>query len=200
MSYSFISYFRNKIDNFSIYNPLSLFSGEWRRSRKAILLDSANHKLNLHKLLKNHYTIVSLFSGKWCPVCRLELKAYDELLSKYEKSDLQMIAIYTDFPDEVMDEVKFSSGHVQVLKDRKHVFLQQVLSENGFIQLNSSHREQLSTFLKESEENDSNHAIYIIDNNSVIQKAWFDIDSISKMEPRIVLKELLEIKNRSLKH
>lgn len=59
-------------------------------------LDLSGKKVALKEYWSKGPVVLLFYRGQWCPYCRLELKAYQELVSEFKNKKVQLIAVSPD--------------------------------------------------------------------------------------------------------
>jgi peroxiredoxin len=84
----------------------------------AIVLENANGAtVGVDALLKKGPVIVAFYRGGWCPFCKLELKAYQEILPEIVAAGASLVAISPERPDDTVSTAEKNALTFEVLSD-----------------------------------------------------------------------------------
>jgi peroxiredoxin len=71
-------------------------------------------------LLQRGPLIISFYRGIWCPVCNLELRAYQHILGEIRASGSDLIAVSPQTPDSSMSTAEKNTLQFEVLSDHQN--------------------------------------------------------------------------------
>ena len=80
------------------------------------LPDANGKEISSDKLLQGS-VILSFYRGGWCPYCNLELRALQNLLPEFEKSNATLVAISPENPDRSLSTQEKNELKFPVLSD-----------------------------------------------------------------------------------
>ncbi len=96
-------------------SPLKLIKGD--QASLFSLPNAAGKNTNLVDLLKNGKVVLTFYRGIWCPYCNLQLKMYQQILSKINNSGAQLVAISPMSPDNSLKMKDTNELEYEVLSD-----------------------------------------------------------------------------------
>lgn len=142
-------------------------------------------------IYKKQVTIVKFYRGHWCPYCMVELKEYESLYSEFTKANAQIIAFV---PDKIKFIKKTKRDHQITFPIYRDVN-QRVAKKFGMaFKLDSKIKEIYKKFnidLKKSQGNSNDElampGTFVIDQDGIIQYAFYDADYTKRAEPSKVL-------------
>lgn len=189
-----MNYMQSLIDQLKNSGPNTQPLGVGDTFPNGVFLNSDNKEIILSDYLMHDRAIISFYRGAWCPYCNLELRAYDAILKEDENSDVTMIAISPEQPDETLDKVDLVHLSFSVLSDVDNAFAKRV----GLVFKTTKLLRILYRFdginLKHSQGNNYGElpipATYVINSNSIITHAWIDADYTKRAEPSDVIEAL----------
>jgi len=163
-----------------------------------ILENSRGEQVAMQNLLRQGVLVVNFYRGAWCPYCNLELKAWDNALTKLNTLGANMVSITPNTKEKsaaMLQENHFGFDILwdcdnQVAKDYGLVFtLPEILRAiyQGFgIDLPSfdgNNRYELPM-----------PATYVIDTDGTIIHTFVDADYTKRIDPQVILTFLKEKK------
>lgn len=163
----------------------------------AIVLNNVRgESVNLATLLNNGPVIVSFYRGGWCPICNLELKAYQEILPELLSMGASLVAISPEKPTYGLSTVETNALTFEVLCDTG----QTVGRAFGLVyDFSNDLKSAYQSFdLDIAARNDTPgewslpvSATYVIARSGVIIYAHTDVDYRDRAEPRDVLQAII---------
>ncbi|MBA2401563.1 MAG: AhpC/TSA family protein [Bradyrhizobium sp.] len=82
-----------------------------------VLPDAQGKAFDVATLLANGPVIVTFYRGGWCPYCNLELKAYQDVLSRIVAAGANLVAISPEKPDDTLSTTEKNALTFPVLSD-----------------------------------------------------------------------------------
>ena len=153
----------------------------------AILLDHWKNDISLKEYLNNRPCIISFYRGTWCPYCNLELKVYNELLSKEPK--VTMVAISPEMPKSGLD---IEHLNFAVFSDIDNTFAKKLNLTFKLSETLEAVYKGIGIDLEKSQGNQESllplPATYIVDASGMIVYAYLEADYTKRAEPQEVIK------------
>jgi peroxiredoxin len=110
-----------------------------------ILPDTQNHLVSLKRELKKGPVILSFYRGGWCPVCNLQLRAYQERIDEIKSFGAQLIAVSPEMPTKAQLTLVRNKLNFEVLHDHNNNLAKQY----GIIwKVPNAKREDFSSWLE----------------------------------------------------
>jgi peroxiredoxin len=87
------------------------------RAPEIRLRDQHGEIFDVASLLAEGSVVVTFYRGGWCPFCNLELKAYQDVLSRIIAAGASMVAISPEKPDDTVNTAEKNALSFPVLSD-----------------------------------------------------------------------------------
>jgi len=143
--------------------------------------------LSLSQLRANGSVLVTFYRGGWCPYCNLELRAYQVALDRINAAGAMLVAITPELADESLSTIDKNELGFQVLTDENANYARQL----GLV--HTLHEELRSIYdgfgIDIQKHNGEGQfdlplaATYIVGTDSIVIKAFVDVDYTKRMEP-----------------
>lgn len=83
----------------------------------ATLTSAAGQPVRILELLTKGPMIINFYRGGWCPLCNLELRAYQNILDEIEAAGGQLVAVSPQKPDDSLSTAEKNELKFPVLTD-----------------------------------------------------------------------------------
>lgn len=161
------------------------------------LPDATGKPVKLSTLLQQGPVVINFYRGEWCPYCNLELRAFQNLLPKFNQAGVSLVAISPELPDHSLSVTERHSLEFAVLSDVGN----KVSREYGLVfTLDASLKPIYQNFgidISSSNGDDSYElpvpATYVIDQKRRIRYAFAEADYTQRAEPQDVLAVVEEL-------
>ena len=130
-------------------------------------------EISSDKLLQGS-VILSFYRGGWCQYCNLELRALQNLLPEFEKSNATLVAISPENPDRSLSTQEKNELKFPVLSD-------------------SNNKVARSMGLAKENDKVPIPASYVVDTNGIIRFAFVNPDYTQRAEPSNILKSVTSL-------
>ncbi len=159
--------------------------------QKMVVPDFALGNKSIKEILKNGKVVLKFYRGSWCPYCMIELKEYQSMYDKFEKSGCQLIAISPDTKLEIKKMKKNFDFTFPVYSDQNNAVAKKFgLAFKLSDDLQSVYK-KFGIDLEKSHGNNNQElplpGTYVIDKNGKVIYAFFDVDYTKRAEPKEVL-------------
>ena len=166
--YLFISF----ISIFSFFaEPTGLKVGDEAPKFEAV--DQFGKTITLDESLTKGKVILTFYRGSWCRYCMKQFKAYQDSLSQITAKGATLIAITPEHKDGVQKSTDISKAEFSILHDKGLAIMEayKVISPEKV-------KEYQAAYAKTGEDNQHKYlpvpATYIIDENGIVEYAYFD--------------------------
>ena len=88
----------------------------------ATLINAQGNKVELYDVLKSQKLVITFYRGGWCPYCNMELRAYQEHLTRIEAKGAKLVAITPETPDNSLSTSEKNNLKFEVLSDIDNAF------------------------------------------------------------------------------
>ncbi len=82
------------------------------------LPNAVGKKFTLAQLCSKGKVVLTFFRGGWCPYCYVELRAYQDLLSRFRALGAEVIAVSSERPDYCLNTMERNGLQFEVLSDK----------------------------------------------------------------------------------
>ncbi len=155
------------------------------------LIDSNNNTVALTDFIKEEFLVLNFYRGGWCPYCNLELRAYEQLMPKFNRNKTNIVAISGELPNFTQQTAQKNLLSFPVLTDQDGTLMEALGIKFA---LGEKLREEYKNFgldLNRFHGNTNQElmvpAVYIIDKNLKIVFAHIEEDYMTRAEPQEVL-------------
>ena len=158
------------------------------------LPNAVGDTISSDELLKKGHLIISFYRGSWCPLCNLELRAYQTKLNEIRALNADLLAVTPESPDRIEESDAAISLDFEVLTDHDN----QLARKFGLVfQLPKEMLELYETFgidIAAFNGTDVHElpvpATYVVNRNGMICFAFIDANYLIRAEPNSVIKVL----------
>ncbi|TPN83398.1 peroxiredoxin-like family protein [Aquimarina algicola] len=166
------------------------------------LKDINNNSINLRDFVKDQFLILNFYRGGWCPYCNLELRAYEELRTDFQKIGGDIIAISAESPVYATKTSKKNDITYPILTDIEG----KLAKEIGIsFELNNNLKREYTNFGIDLQEFHNSYkselsvpAIYVVDRNLKILMAYIEENYMNRIEPNDVLIKMTQLNSESI--
>jgi len=145
-------------------------------------------------LLKGSALVVSFYRGGWCPYCNMELRALQQILPQLKASDVELVAISPETPDNSLSTSEKNELSFEVLSDIDNAFAKQL----GLVfQMPEDLREVYHSFKIDVVKHNGNEdyelpmpATFVIDKTGKVLYAFAPEDYTERLDPVKILEIL----------
>lgn len=81
------------------------------------LKNARNESVSIKDLLAKGPVVITFYRGHWCPLCTLELQAFQSVLPEIESLGGQLVAISPNLPDKSLTTIEQENLKFEVLSD-----------------------------------------------------------------------------------
>ncbi|MFH0908372.1 MAG: peroxiredoxin-like family protein [bacterium] len=149
--------------------------------------------VRLTDLLKKGPVVIVWYRGGWCPYCKLQLKAMQDILPQIEERGATLIAISPETPDHSMSTTETNGLAFDVLSDKDNL----IATTYGLVNtMDPDVAAKINTFVSLSDYNGNDRnefplaATFVVSPDSSIRYAFVDEDYRRRAEPGAVLAAL----------
>jgi len=142
--------------------------------------------------------VLTWYRGGWCPYCNLTLKALQNLLPEFKANGANLLALTPELPDNSLSTTEKNNLQFEVLTDLN---LEVARNYNLVFKLGQPVSDIYKNHfdLVEYNGNDSDElplaATYVINQEGIVQYAFFSADYRERAEPVEVLEAVKKLKN-----
>ncbi|TCI84913.1 peroxiredoxin-like family protein [Tenacibaculum sp. M341] len=148
----------------------------------------------LSSFIKGDYLILNFYRGGWCPYCNMELRAYEELHSEFNKLNIDIIGISSELPLFAKETTNKNAINFPLVVDINA----QLMKKIGIVfQLDEATKREYENFgldLSKFHGNTNDElpvpAVYVIDKTMKIVFTHFEEDYMTRLEPSTLLENL----------
>ncbi|WP_299184034.1 peroxiredoxin-like family protein [uncultured Aquimarina sp.] len=65
----------------------------------ATLIDINGDRKQISDFMQRDYLVLNFYRGGWCPYCNMELRAYEQLITRFNDLNTSIVAISAEIPD-----------------------------------------------------------------------------------------------------
>lgn len=150
------------------------------------LPNAKNEIIHSKEILKNGKMIVAFYRGSWCPYCNLELKAFQENLSKINDKKASLVAISPQSPDNSLSIIEKHNLTFEVLTDKDNTFAKQlgiVFELQDFVlPFYNALGINLSSFNKNDDNSLPIPAVFVVNENGIIIYKFADANYMNRID------------------
>ncbi len=157
----------------------------------AILIDINGDEKQISDFMQHDYVVLNFYRGGWCPYCNMELRAYEQLVTKFNDLNTSVVAISAEIPDNNTRTFDKNNLSFPVLSDVDAGFMKSL----GIVfALNDDLKREYANFgidLKEFHGNLNFElpvpGVYIINRNFEVVFRHLEENYMTRIEPNEVL-------------
>ncbi|ATE65806.1 peroxiredoxin-like family protein [Rhizorhabdus dicambivorans] len=157
----------------------------------ATLIDPFGEPVSIAELGRKGPMIINFYRGGWCPLCNLELRAYQNILGEIEAAGAQLIAVSPQNPDASLSTAEKNQLKFPVLTDPGNGFAKALgISFElpaDVIQVHERSGTDLPAINSGAEWVLPIPAVYVVDSDGTILLAHVDSDFSTRLEPAVAL-------------
>lgn len=162
------------------------------------LPDVLGRPVRLSELLQRGPVVLTFYRGIWCPVCNLEMHAYQQALPQLQALGASVVAISPQTPDHSLSMAEKHALSFAVLSDAGNWVAQQYglafpLDET----VRAAHQQlgvDLPTYNGDASWQLPIPATYLIDQAGIVQLAFVDPDFTHRLDPSLIIAQLKRLK------
>ncbi len=155
------------------------------------LPNAMGKQFNLAKLCSKGKVVLTFFRGGWCPYCYVELRKFQNLLTKFRSLGAEVIAISSERPDYCLNTMERNALKFEILSDKGN----KVAQEYNLVYKSESEIDlwdELGLINTAITNGDISYelpvpATYIIDENMTIRYSYANPDYRKRVDPQDVL-------------
>ncbi len=158
------------------------------------LPNAKNEIVSFTELLKKGKMVIAFYRGSWCPYCNLELKVFQENISKLTEKKATLVAISPQSPDNSLTIIEKHNLTFEVLTDKDNTFAKQlgiVFELQDFV---LPYYEALGINLSNFTINNDNSlpipAVFVVDENGKLIYKFADANYMNRLDINELLKSL----------
>lgn len=162
------------------------------------LKDATGKTFQLKQMLTKGPVLVVFYRGSWCPYCNLQLRAYQQYLSRFREAGGQMVAITPEMPDASLPYVKEHGFDFPVLTDTNNLYARRLKIA---FKVDSALRALYETFGVDLNKTQGNEnwelpvpATYVVDQKGIVTFAYVNVNHKQRAEPEDILKAFKKMK------
>ena len=163
-----------------------------------ILPNAVGEQVQLSALLANGPVILTWYRGGWCPYCNIQLNAYNDVLSEFEKYNGQLVAISPEIPDSSLSTKERDSLAFEVLSDAGNSVAKQFGLVFDIPQLLLDFlvgKLDIAVYNGDNSNTLPLAVTYVIDRDRVIKYAFVQGDYKIRSEPTEIIAELKKLQS-----
>ena len=166
------------------------------RAPNLSLPNALGEMVSINEALDEGPVVVLFYMGEWCPYCNISLRAYQRALPEIQAAGANLFAISPEKPDRSLTLIEKNDLGYEVLTDRNS----RVAKKFGIAYRVDEALDAISDEIDLKEKNDSRKlelpltAIYVIDQERIIQYAFVNVDYRKRAEPFEVVEVLQALK------
>ncbi len=160
------------------------------------LPNALGEMVSINEALDEGPVVILFYMGEWCPYCNISLRAYQRALPEIEAAGANLFAISPEKPDNSLSLIEKNDLGYKVLTDRNS----RVAKKFGIAYRVDEALSAISDEIDLKEKNDSHKlelpltAIYVIDQDRIIQYAFVNVDYRKRAEPFEIVEVLRTLK------
>ena len=160
------------------------------------LPNALGEMVSINEALDEGPVVVLFYMGEWCPYCNISLRAYQKALPEIQATGANLFAISPEKPDRSLTLIEKNDLGYEVLTDRNS----RVAKKFGIAYRVDEALNAISDEIDLKEKNDSRKlelpltAIYVIDQDHIIQYAFVNVDYRKRAEPFEIVEVLRTLK------
>ncbi len=166
------------------------------RAPSLSLPNALGEMVSINEALEEGPAVVLFYMGEWCPYCNISLRAYQRALPEIQAAGANLFAISPEKPDNSLTLIEKNDLGFEVLTDRNS----RVAKKFGIAYRVDEALNAISDEIDLKKKNDSRKlelpltAIYVIDQDRIIQYAFVNVDYRKRAEPFEVVEVLRTLK------
>jgi peroxiredoxin len=156
------------------------------------LPNAVGNNISLYNYLKRGPVILKFYRGEWCPICNLDLRELQKVISKIKSFGASLLAVSPQNPDNALTMKEKNNLDFEVLsdKDQKVIKLYNLQFDPGE---DYHKRRDLTVLNGDGSKFLPVPATFIINKDSIIEAAHVDPNYTNRMEPQAILDVLKKI-------
>ncbi len=160
-----------------------------------LLLTTVDGKESLlSSFIKGDFLILNFYRGGWCPYCNMELRAYEELHSEFNKLNIDIIGVSSELPSFAKETSNKNAINFPLVVDINAHLMKKI---GVVFQLDEAAKREYENFgldLSKFHGNTNDElpvpAVYVIDKTMKVVFTHFEEDYMTRLEPSILLENL----------
>lgn len=152
-----------------------------------VLKNILGEEVKLSDLTENGFVTLIFYRGSWCPMCNLQLAAFEKDYNKFKELNSELVGISTDAPEEAKKTLEKANNSFPLLLDPQS----KVIESYG---IKVEKRELIDIPAKMNNKN--NYAIpsiFIVDKEGILRYKYIGKSFRDRPPNEMILKELKKL-------
>ncbi|GHO51142.1 peroxiredoxin-like family protein [Ktedonospora formicarum] len=158
------------------------------------LPDALGRSVKLSELLQRGPVVLTFYRGIWCPICNLEVRAYQQALPQLEALGASVVAISPQIPKQSLSMAEKHALSFAVLNDAGNLVARQYGLDFILDEAVRTAHQQLGADLPAYNGDASWQlpipATFLIDQAGIVRLAFVDPDFTHRLDPSIIIAQL----------